>query len=165
MVGNADKITVELQNGRNFEHAKVIGTDPDSEVALIKIEGDDFPVLPMGDSETMQVGDWVMAIGNPFGLSETVTVGVISAVGRSNVHIAAYEDFIQTDAAINPGNSGGPLINLDGQAIGINTAIASQRGGYMGVGFAIPIDMARSIERQLVKTGKVTRGYLEGLTK
>ncbi len=160
VVGDVDNITVELQDGRKFEHAKLIGTDPDSEVALIKIEGDNFPVLPMGDSEKMQVGDWVMAIGNPFGLSETVTVGVISAVGRSNVHIAAYEDFIQTDAAINPGNSGGPLINLDGQVIGINTAIASQSGGYMGVGFAIPINMAKSIEEQLIKSGKVTRGYL-----
>jgi serine protease Do len=108
----------------------------------------------------MEVGDWVVAVGNPFGLTETVTVGVISALGRSNVHIAAYEDFIQTDAAINPGNSGGPLINLDGQAIGINTAIASESGGYMGIGFAIPINMAQTIAQQLRKTGKVVRGYL-----
>lgn len=160
VVGDVDKITVELQDGRKFTNAKVIGTDPGTEVALIKIEGDDFPVLPMGDSKNNEIGDWVIAIGNPFGLSETVTVGVISAVGRSNVHIAAYEDFIQTDAAINPGNSGGPLINLDGQAIGINTAIYSESGGYMGIGFAIPIDMARSIEEQLKAHGKVIRGYL-----
>jgi len=160
VVGDVDKITVELQDGRKFENAKLIGTDPESEVALIKIEGDNFPVLPMGDSDKIQIGDWVVAIGNPFGLNETVTVGVISAVGRSNVHIAAYEDFIQTDAAINPGNSGGPLINLDGQVIGINTAIFSQSGGYMGIGFAIPINMARSIEEQLKSQGKVTRGYL-----
>jgi len=160
VVGDVDKITVELQDGRKFENAKLIGTDPDSEVALIKIEGNDFPVLPMGNSDAIEIGDWVIAIGNPFGLNETVTVGVISAVGRSNVHIAAYEDFIQTDAAINPGNSGGPLINLDGQVIGINTAIMSQSGGYMGIGFAIPINMARSIERQLKTSGKVTRGYL-----
>jgi serine protease Do len=160
VVGDVDKITVELQDGRKFENAKLIGTDPDSEVALIKIEGDRFPVLPMGDSDKIEIGDWVIAIGNPFGLNETVTVGVISAVGRSNVHIAAYEDFIQTDAAINPGNSGGPLINLDGQAIGINTAIFSESGGYMGIGFAIPINMVRSIEQQLKSHGKVTRGYL-----
>jgi serine protease Do len=160
VVGSADKITVELQDGRRFENARLIGTDPESEVALIKIEGDHFPVLPLGDSGTMQIGDWVMAIGNPFGLSQTVTVGVISAVGRSNVHLAAYEDFIQTDAAINPGNSGGPLIDLDGRAIGINTAIYSQSGGYMGIGFAVPIDMAKSIEKQLLEKGKVTRGYL-----
>jgi serine protease Do len=114
----------------------------------------------MGNSDKIEIGDWVIAIGNPFGLNETVTVGVISAVGRSNVHIAAYEDFIQTDAAINPGNSGGPLINLDGQVIGINTAIFSQSGGYMGIGFAIPINMARNIEKQLKSHGKVTRGYL-----
>lgn len=160
VVGDVDKITVELKDGRTFANAKLIGTDPDSEVALIKIDGDDFPVLPMGDSSKIEIGDWVIAIGNPFGLTETVTVGVISAVGRSNVHIAAYEDFIQTDAAINPGNSGGPLVNLDGEVIGINTAIYSGSGGYMGIGFAIPINMARNIGEQLKKQGKVTRGYL-----
>jgi serine protease Do len=160
VVGDVDTITVELKDGRKFENAKLIGTDPDSEVALIKIDGSDFPVLPMGNSEKIEIGDWVIAIGNPFGLNETVTVGVISAVGRSNVHIAAYEDFIQTDAAINPGNSGGPLINLDGQVIGINTAIFSESGGYMGIGFAIPINMARAIEEQLKKQGRVIRGYL-----
>ncbi len=160
VVGDVDKITVELQDGRIFTNAKVVGTDPDSEVALIKLEGDNFPMLPLGDSGKMEVGDWVVAVGNPFGLSETVTVGVVSALGRSNVHITAYEDFIQTDAAINPGNSGGPLINLDGQAIGINTAIASESGGYMGIGFAIPINMAQTIAQQLRKTGKVVRGYL-----
>ncbi len=160
VVGNADKITVELQDGRKFTNAKVIGTDPGTEVALIKIDGDDFPVLPMGDSAKNKIGDWVIAIGNPFGLSETVTVGVISAVGRNKVGIANYENFIQTDAAINPGNSGGPLINLDGQVIGINTAIYSENGGYMGIGFAIPIDMARDIQKQLKENGKVIRGYL-----
>ncbi len=160
VVGDVDTITVVLQDGRTFSNAKVVGTDPDSEVALIKIEGDNFPVLPLGDSSKVEIADWVIAIGNPFGLSETVTVGVVSAVGRSNVHIAAYEDFIQTDAAINPGNSGGPLINLDGQAIGINTAIVSQSGGYMGIGFAIPINMAKEIMEQLKANGKVIRGYL-----
>ena len=161
VVGDVDKITVELKDGRTFNNAKLIGTDPDSEVALIKIEGDNFPVLPMGDSGKMEIGDWVIAIGNPFGLSETVTVGVISAVGRSlDQRIARYENFIQTDAAINPGNSGGPLIDLDGNVIGINTAIVSESGGYMGIGFAIPINMARSIGEQLKKNGKVSRGYL-----
>jgi serine protease Do len=160
VVGDVDKITVELKDGRKFDNAKLIGTDPDSEVALIKIEGDNFPVLPMGDSSKLEIGDWVIAIGNPFGLSETVTVGVVSAVGRNNMHIAAYEDFIQTDAAINPGNSGGPLINLDGRVIGINTAIVSESGGYMGIGFAIPINMARSIQEQLKESGKVSRGYM-----
>ena len=160
VVGDVDKMTVELQDGRVFTDARLIGTDPDSEVALIKINGHNFPVLPLGDSGKAEIGDWVIAIGNPFGLNETVTVGVISAVGRSNVHIAAYEDFIQTDAAINPGNSGGPLIDLDGRAIGINTAIVSESGGYMGIGFAIPINMARTIEEQLKNSGKVTRGYL-----
>jgi serine protease Do len=115
----------------------------------------------MGDSAKMEIGDWVIAIGNPFGLSETVTVGVVSAVGRNlDQRIARYENFIQTDAAINPGNSGGPLIDLDGNVIGINTAIVSESGGYMGIGFAIPINMARSIGEQLKKSGKVSRGYL-----
>jgi serine protease Do len=160
VVGDVDKITVGLQDGRTFTDAKLIGTDPESEVALIKVDGHNFPVLPLGDSSKADIGDWVIAIGNPFGLNETVTVGVISAVGRSNVHIAAYENFIQTDAAINPGNSGGPLIDLDGRVIGINTAILSESGGYMGIGFAIPIDMARTIEKQLRSSGKVSRGYL-----
>jgi serine protease Do len=160
VVGNVNSITVKLKDGREFNNAKVIGSDPDSQVALIKIEGEDFPVLEMGDSSSIQIGDWAIAVGNPFGLTDTVTVGVISAVGRSNVGIAEYEDFIQTDAAINPGNSGGPLLDIDGKVIGINTAILSESGGYMGIGFAIPINMARDIEEQLIKTGRVTRGYI-----
>ncbi len=160
VVGDVDKITVELKDGRTFANAKLIGTDPDTEVALIKIEGENFPVLPMGDSSKLEIGDWVIAIGSPFQLSETVTVGVVSAVGRNKMGIAAYEDFIQTDAAINPGNSGGPLVDLDGQVIGINTAIATSSGGYMGIGFAIPINMARTIGEQLKKNGKITRGFL-----
>jgi serine protease Do len=160
VVGNVDRMTVTLQDGRTFTNAKVIGTDPATEVALIKIEGENFPVLPLGDSQRLEVGDMVMAIGNPFGLSGTVTVGVISAVGRTGIGIAAYESFIQTDAAINPGNSGGPLVDLDGRAIGINTAIVSESGGYMGIGFAIPINMARTVADQLRKTGKVIRGYM-----
>jgi serine protease Do len=160
VVGNVDRMTVTLQDGRTFTDAKVIGTDPGTEVALIKIEGENFPVLQMGDSDRLEVGNMVMAIGNPFGLTETVTVGVVSAVRRSNVGIAAYENFIQTDAAINPGNSGGPLIDLNTRVVGINTAIVSESGGYMGIGFAIPINMARTVAEQLRRTGKVLRGYL-----
>jgi len=160
VVGNADKITVKLKDDREFE-AKIVGTDPKSDVAIIKIEGKkDLPVLPFGNSDTLEVGEWVMAIGNPFGLSHTMTVGVVSAKGRTSVGITDYEDFIQTDAAINPGNSGGPLVNMDGEVVGINSAIFSKSGGYMGIGFAIPINMVKQIEDQLITKGSVTRGYL-----
>lgn len=159
VVGNADKITVSLKDGRVFT-AKTIGADALSDVAVIKIEAKDLPVLPLGNSDSIEVGEWVIAIGNPFGLSHTLTVGVVSAKGRSGVGLADYEDFIQTDAAINPGNSGGPLVDLDGNAIGMNTAIFSQSGGNMGIGFAIPINMVKSIKDQLVNSGSVTRGYL-----
>ncbi len=159
VVGEADLIKVKLADGREFK-AKVVGTDPQSDVAVIKINGHDLPTLPLGDSDRIQVGEWVIAIGNPFGLTQTVTVGVVSAKGRSRIGITDYEDFIQTDAAINPGNSGGPLINIHGEAIGINTAIFSKSGGYMGIGFAIPINMAKAIEKQLIAHGKVVRGWL-----
>jgi len=159
VVGDADKITVKLHDGKEYQATK-IGADPKSEVAVIKIQGDDYPCLPLGSSAVLEIGEWVIAIGNPFGLSETVTVGVVSAKGRSNIGIADYEDFIQTDAAINPGNSGGPLLNIAGEVVGINTAIFSRSGGYMGIGFAIPVDMAKTIKEQLVATGKVVRGYL-----
>jgi len=159
VVGEVDKITVTLQDGRKLD-AQVVGTDPKSDVAVIKVEADNLPVIELGDSDKLEVGEWVIAVGNPFGLAATVTVGVVSAKGRGNVGIADYEDFIQTDAAINPGNSGGPLLNLEGKAVGLNTAIFSRSGGYMGIGFAIPINMARHIKEQLVETGKVTRGYL-----
>ena len=160
VVGEADKIVVRLKDGREFE-AEIVGTDPKSDVALIKAKGvDDLPALPLGDSESLEIGEWVMAIGNPFGLSSTLTVGVVSAKGRTSVGITDYEDFIQTDAAINPGNSGGPLINLRGEAIGINSAIFSKSGGYMGIGFAIPINMVKTIKEQLIAHGKVDRGYL-----
>ena len=159
VVGDVDKITVTLQDGRKFD-AKVVGTDPKSDVAVIKVEADNLPVIELGDSDVLDIGEWVIAIGSPFGLDATVTVGVVSAKGRGGVGIADYEDFIQTDAAINPGNSGGPLLNLEGKAVGLNTAIFSQSGGYMGIGFAIPINMAKHIKQQLVETGKVTRGYL-----
>ena len=160
VVGDVDTITVRLSDGREFK-AKRIGADPRTEVALIKIESEgDLPVLEIGDPEKLQIGEWVIAIGNPFGLKETLTVGVVSAKGRSNIGITDYEDFIQTDAAINPGNSGGPLLNIDGKVVGINTAIYSRSGGYMGIGFALPIDMAMRIKDQLVTSGRVTRGYV-----
>jgi serine protease Do len=160
VVEGADTIKVTLSDDREFD-AKVIGTDPQTDVALIKIEDpDNLPVLPLGDSANLEAGEWVIAIGNPFGLNQTVTVGVVSATGRSSVGISEYENFIQTDAAINPGNSGGPLINGRGEVVGINTALFSRTGGYMGIGFAIPINMAKSIEEQLHKEGKVTRGWL-----
>ena len=159
VVGEADTITVRLADERDFQ-AQVIGTDPQSDVALIKIDASDLPVLPLGDSDKLEVGEWVIAIGSPFELNQTVTVGVVSAKGRNRVGINDYENFIQTDAAINPGNSGGPLLNIHGEAIGMNTAIFSRSGGYMGIGFAIPINMAKAIQQQLQSKGKVTRGWL-----
>ena len=159
VVEEADKITVRLDDEREFE-AEVIGTDPQSDVALIKIDGKKLPTLPLGNSDKLEVGEWVIAIGSPFELNRTVTVGVVSAKGRNRMGINDYENFIQTDAAINPGNSGGPLLNIYGEAIGINTAIFSRSGGYMGIGFAIPINMAKNIEQQLQEHGKVTRGWL-----
>jgi serine protease Do len=159
LVGKADKVLIKLAGGREME-AKIIGTDPESDVAVVKIDAEDLPKLRLADSDSLEVGEWVIAIGNPFGLSHTVTAGIVSAKGRSNVGIAAYEDFIQTDAAINPGNSGGPLLNLNGEVVGINTAIMSRSGGYMGIGFAIPVNMARVVYDQLIEGGTVTRGFL-----
>jgi len=159
VVGEADKITVTLHDGRKLD-AEVVGADPKSDVAVIKVDATNLPVIELGDSDALEIGGWVIAVGNPFGLDATVTVGVVSAKGRSGFQIADYEDFIQTDAAINPGNSGGPLLNLEGKAIGLNTFIVSQSGGYMGIGFAIPINMVKAIKNQLVESGKVTRGYL-----
>jgi serine protease Do len=159
VVGDADVINVKLSDGREFK-AKVVGADAQSDVAVIKIEGEDLPVLSLGDSDNLEVGEWVIALGNPFGLQQTVTVGVVSAKGRSRIGINDYEDFIQTDAAINPGNSGGPLVNIHGEAVGMSTAIFSRSGGYMGIGFAIPINMAKNIKDQLIQSGEVTRGWL-----
>lgn len=159
VVGDADKVIVKLQDGQEFK-AKIIGTDPHTDVAVIRIDTKNLPVLALGNSDHLEVGDWVVAIGNPFGLSHSITAGIISAKGRSNVGITDYEDFIQTDAAINPGNSGGPLVNLEGKAVGINTAIFTQSGGYMGIGFAIPINMAKNILDQLIEHGSVERGYI-----
>lgn len=159
VVAKADTIKVILGNNREYK-AKVIGTDPKTDIAVIKIDAKNLPVIPWGDSNKLQVGEYVLAMGNPFGLNQTVTMGIVSAVGRANVGIADYEDFIQTDAAINPGNSGGALVNTKGQLIGINTAIFTRSGGYMGIGFAIPSDMARDVMNQLIKHGRVIRGWL-----
>jgi serine protease Do len=159
LVGDAENIRVQLSDNKEFK-AKVIGADADSDVALVKIDANDLPHLELADSDALEVGEWVLAIGNPFGLSHTVTAGIVSAKGRSGVGISTYEDFIQTDAAINPGNSGGPLLNLDGKVVGINTAIISRSGGNMGIGLAIPINMAKTVYKQLIAKGKVVRGYL-----
>jgi serine protease Do len=159
LVDGASKVTVKLTEDREVE-AKIIGTDPDSDIAVVKIDEENLPYLELADSDAIEVGEWVIAIGSPFGLSHTVTAGIVSAKGRSRVGVAAYEDFIQTDAAINPGNSGGPLLNLEGEVVGINTAIISRSGGNMGIGLAIPVNMAKNIYNQLVDTGKVIRGFL-----
>lgn len=162
VVSGAQKLTVILEDKKTYA-AKVVGTDPPSDVAVIKINASGLPVANLGSSAEVKVGQWVIAVGNPFALLRTVTHGIISAKGRSSVENTGYEDFLQTDAPINPGNSGGALADLDGNVIGINTAIASPSGGNVGLGFAIPIDMARAIMDQLIGKGKVTRGYL-GLT-
>ncbi|HOX07633.1 MAG TPA: DegQ family serine endoprotease [Planctomycetota bacterium] len=159
VVGQADRIRVQLADKRTFD-AKLVGADERSDVAVIKIEGKDLPAARLGDSGRLEVGEWVLAIGNPFGLDQTVTSGVVSALGRTKVVDIQNQDFIQTDAAINPGNSGGPLANLDGEVVGINTAIYSRSGGSMGIGFAIPINMARTIMSDLIAHGKVIRGWL-----
>ncbi len=159
VVEQSDDIKVILFDKRSFR-AKIIGSDPKTDLAVIKISTKDLPVIPWGDSDKLQVGEFVLAIGNPFALSHTVTMGIVSAVGRVDVGIADYENFIQTDAAINPGNSGGPLVNIKGELIGINTAIFSKTGGYQGIGFAVPSNMVRLVMDQLLKKGKVVRGWI-----
>lgn len=158
VVDDADEVKVSLQDGRVFT-AKVIGKDPKSDVAVVKIDAKDLPAITFADSDKCEVGDLVLAIGNPFGIDQTVTRGIVSAKDRSAMNLD-YEDFIQTDAAINPGNSGGALVDADGRLIGINTAIFSRSGGNQGIGFAIPTDLARGVMESLIKYGKVTRGYL-----
>src|SRR5215218_8984502 len=153
------EVTVTVGEHRDLK-AKIIGVDSWTDLGLLKIEATGLPVIPWGDSSKLKVAEWVMAVGNPFSLNQTVTLGIVSALGRANVGITQYEDFIQTDAAINPGNSGGALVNTKGELIGINTAIFSQSGGYQGVGFAVPTSMSQPIYESLVKTGKVVRGYL-----
>ncbi|MFO0753060.1 MAG: DegQ family serine endoprotease [Thermodesulfovibrionales bacterium] len=159
VVEQSDDIKVTLYDRRAFR-AKIIGADPKTDIAVIKIDAKGLPGVPWGDSDRLQVGEFVLAIGSPFGLSHTVTMGIISAIGRVDVGIADYENFIQTDAAINPGNSGGPLTNVKGELIGINTAIFSKTGGYQGIGFAVPSNMVRLVMDQLVKKGRVTRGWI-----
>lgn len=159
VVDGASEVQVTLQNGREMT-AKVVGRDPKSDIAVVKVDAKDLPAIQIADSDKVQVGDVVLAIGNPFGVGQTVTSGIVSATDRGNVGIEDYEDFIQTDAAINPGNSGGALVDIDGRLIGINTAILSRSGGSQGVGFAIPSDLARTVMVSLVKNGHVTRGFL-----
>lgn len=159
VVKDTDEIMVRLLDKREFK-GKIIGTDQKTDLAVIKIEADNLPVIKLGDSDKLKVGETVIAVGNPFGLSQTVTSGIVSAKGRADVGIADYEDFIQTDAAINPGNSGGALVNIRGEVIGINTAIFSTSGGYMGIGFAIPSNMARMVMDSLRQKGKVVRAWL-----
>ena len=159
VIDNAAKITVTVKDGRSFE-AKLIGSDEGTDVALLKVEADSLTAVQLGDSDTLAVGDFVVAIGNPFGLGQTVTSGIVSALGRSGLNIEGYEDFIQTDASINPGNSGGALIDLDGKLIGINTALIGPAGGNVGIGFAVPVSMVRAVMKQLVRYGEVRRGRL-----
>jgi Do/DeqQ family serine protease len=159
VVEGADLIEVIL-NDRRRARAKVIGTDPDSDLAVLKIELDRLPVMVLGDSDDLQVGDQVLAIGNPFGVGQTVTGGIVSALGRNQLGINTFENFIQTDAAINPGNSGGALVDANGNLLGINTAIYSRTGGSLGIGFAIPVATAKQVLDGIVKDGQVTRGWI-----
>ena len=157
VIAGAKTVTVTLPDKREFK-GRIVGSDPKSDIAVVKIDGTQLPTVTWGDSSRLQVGEYVLAVGNPFGLNSTVTLGIVSALGRGHMGITQYEDFIQTDAAINPGNSGGALVNTRGELIGINTAIFSQTGGYQGVGFAVPTGMSKPIYESLVKTGKVVRG-------
>jgi len=159
VVDGAKELKVTLEDGHEYT-AKVVGRDPKTDLAVVKIDAKNLPVVPMADSDKVQVGDVALAIGNPFGVGQTVTKGIVSATDRGNMGIEAYENFIQTDAAINPGNSGGALVDIKGRLIGINTAILSRSGGSQGVGFAIPSDIARNVMESLIKNGHVTRGYL-----
>jgi len=159
VVANSEEVTVRLSDKRSFK-ADVVGTDPRTDLAVIKIEADNLVPARLGDSDLLSIGEWVVAVGAPFGLENTITAGIVSAKGRSIMGGNAYEDFIQTDAAINPGNSGGPLVNLKGEVVGINTAIVSRTGGYMGIGFAIPVSMAANVFESLIETGRVVRGWL-----
>jgi serine protease Do len=159
VVADAQDVRVKLADGRE-RTATVVGTDPATDLAVLKIDADGVAPVELGTSDKLEVGDWVLAIGSPFGLSQTVSAGIVSAVGRASLGIVDYEDFIQTDAAVNPGNSGGPLVDLDGRVVGINTAIASRTGANSGVAFAVPIDLAKSIVDQLRTDGRVSRGQL-----
>ena len=168
VIDKAEEITVTLHDGRNL-NAKLVGADPESDVAVVRVEAKELVALKLGDSEHLRVGDFVVAIGSPFGLTQTVTSGIVSAKGRRGLGIEGYEDFIQTDASINPGNSGGALVNLRGELVGINTAIVAPSGGNVGIGFAIPVNMVRHLADQLVQHGEIKRGrlgvYIQDLTQ
>ncbi len=164
VIADAVDVEVILADRRQYK-GKVVATDPKTDVAVVKIQATNLPTVPWGDSSHLTVGDFVLAIGNPLGLSRTVTFGIVSAVGRADVGVADFEDFIQTDAPINPGNSGGALVNIQGELVGINTAIASPTGGSVGVGFAIPSNMAKAAMQSLIKTGRVVRGFLGASTQ
>src|ERR1700682_6379828 len=159
VIENASEITVTLLDNRHF-HAKVVGSDEGADIAMLKNNEPHLTEMPLGDSSHLEVGDWVVAIGNPFGLKHTVTVGIVSALGRTGLHPHGYEDFIQTDASINPGNSGGALVNLNGELIGINSAILAKDGGNIGIGFAIPVNMVKAVMDQLITYGEVKRGIV-----
>jgi serine protease Do len=159
VIKDATKITVTLADKREFS-ASVIGVDGKTDIGLIKIDAKNLPSIPLGNSDLIKSGHWVLAIGSPYQYIQTVTAGIVSATGRNTLGISDYESFIQTDAAINPGNSGGPLVNIEGEVIGVNTAFLTQTGGYIGIGFAIPINMARTVTEQLIAYGKVTRAWL-----
>ena len=164
VVQNADSVYVRTQDNREFT-AQIVGTDPGTDIAVLKVEAGNMPLLKLGNSDELRIGEWVMAVGSPLSesLAHTVTQGIVSAKGRANIQLIDLEDFIQTDAAINPGNSGGPLLNLDGEVVGINTAIASRSGGFQGIGFAIPSNIAQRVMQSIIETGKVVRAYL-GIT-
>ena len=159
VVEGASEIEIGLNDGREAK-ARLIGTDPDTDVAVLKIDLDKLPSITLGNVEALQVGDQVLAIGNPFNVGQTVTAGIVSALGRNQLGLSTFENFIQTDAPINPGNSGGALVDVNGQLVGINTAIFSRSGGSMGIGFAIPVDLARQVMEGLIKEGRVTRGWI-----
>ncbi|GGB94244.1 serine endoprotease DegQ [Marinobacterium zhoushanense] len=159
VIKGADEIQVQLLDGRTFE-AELIGADPEVDIAVLNIKADRLSALPLADSDSLKVGDFVVAIGNPFGLGQTITTGVVSALGRTGLGIEGFENFIQTDASINPGNSGGALVNLNGELVGINTAIIAPGGGNVGIGFAIPVNMMRNVADQILDVGEVTRGQI-----
>jgi serine protease Do len=160
VVEEADEVTVGLVEGGPRMTAKVVGTDPQTDISVLKVQGTNFPAATITDSANLQVGDLVLAVGNPFGVGQTVTMGIVSAVGRGGFGIVDYEDFIQTDASINPGNSGGPLVDAQGRLVGINTAIVSGGGGNVGIGFSVPINMARGVMERIIENGRVIRGFL-----
>lgn len=162
VISGADEVTVSLADSREFR-AQVLGMDETTDVAVLQARADGLHAAMLGDSDDLEVGEWVLAFGNPFGLDRTVTLGIVSAKGRRGMGITPYEDFIQTDCAINPGNSGGPLVNIRGRVVGMNTAIVSRSGGYQGIGFAIPTNVAKAVMEQITQRGRVVRGWL-GIT-